>query len=58
MYTRTGDPLLATLPRVSYTAGFRKNNVLLNYKLTLCILEGSFSLLTCTLLIFIRGKCR
>ena len=51
VYTRNGDPLLATLPRVSYKAGFRKKDHLIDLKkMTLCILERSFSLRTPNLL--------
>ena len=58
VYSLTGDALLAILHRVSYTAGFRKNNAVLIAKLTLRILEGLFPLLTPDLLMFLRGKCR
>ena len=58
VYSRTSEPLLATLPRVSYTARFCKNNALLISKGTLYILEGSFFLLTPNLFMFLRDKCR
>jgi len=53
----TSDPQLSALPRVSRTAGFCKKYSLLIYICTLCILEGSFSILPPTLLMFLRGKC-